>query len=121
MKKTVKTITWPELLKLAREHYNAGGDGIVECWTESDFDEYVQEYGPMTERQALDMFTDRDEIIRDMQADAETYREEATTEADTDDTDYYNDWDDVNDMDSDWRPGDAPWNAPGMSVSDFIK
>ena len=20
----------------------------------------------------------------------------------------------------DWRPGDAPWNAPGMSVSDFI-
>ena len=22
--------------------------------------------------------------------------------------------------DSDWRPGDAPWNAPGMSASDFI-
>jgi len=21
---------------------------------------------------------------------------------------------------SGWRPGDAPWNAPGMSVSDFI-
>lgn len=21
----------------------------------------------------------------------------------------------------DWRPGDAPWNAPGMSVSDFIR
>ena len=20
----------------------------------------------------------------------------------------------------DWRPGDAPWDAPGMSVSDFI-
>ena len=20
-----------------------------------------------------------------------------------------------------WRPGDAPWNAPGMSVSDFIR
>lgn len=20
----------------------------------------------------------------------------------------------------DWRPGDAPWNAPGMSISDFI-
>ena len=25
------------------------------------------------------------------------------------------------DRDSDWRPGDAPWNAPGMSVSDFIR
>lgn len=23
--------------------------------------------------------------------------------------------------DSDWRPGDAPWEAPGMSVSDFIR
>lgn len=23
--------------------------------------------------------------------------------------------------DSDWRPGDAPWDAPGMSVSDFIR
>ena len=22
--------------------------------------------------------------------------------------------------DSDWRPGDAPWNAPGMSPNDFI-
>ena len=21
----------------------------------------------------------------------------------------------------DWKPGDAPWNAPGMSVSDFIR
>ena len=20
----------------------------------------------------------------------------------------------------DWRPGDAPWNAPGMSIRDFI-
>ena len=22
--------------------------------------------------------------------------------------------------DDDWQPGDAPWNAPGMSPSDFI-
>ena len=22
---------------------------------------------------------------------------------------------------SDWRPGDAPWEAPGMSASDFIR
>lgn len=31
------------------------------------------------------------------------------------------DWDDwEDDSNSEWRPGDAPWNAPGMSVSDFI-
>lgn len=23
--------------------------------------------------------------------------------------------------DSDWRPGDAPWNAPGMSARDFVR
>lgn len=26
-----------------------------------------------------------------------------------------------NRRDSDWRPGDAPWNAPGMSAKDFIR
>ena len=31
------------------------------------------------------------------------------------------DAEDNNDLDAnDWRPGDAPWNAPGMSPSDFI-
>lgn len=24
------------------------------------------------------------------------------------------------DADDDWRPGDAPWEAPGMSISDFF-
>lgn len=29
----------------------------------------------------------------------------------------YEEWDDYDD---DWRPGDAPWKAPGMSPSDFV-
>jgi hypothetical protein len=115
-----KLLTWPELLKLARKHYNDGGDGIVECWTESDFDEYVSEFGPMTEADALQMFGDRDEIIRDMEADANSYREEATQDATTD-TETQQEWDDDwQEWDDDWRPGDAPWNAPGMSPADFI-
>lgn len=27
----------------------------------------------------------------------------------------------LDDYADEWRPGDAPWNAPGMSVSDFIR
>ena len=117
-----KLLTWPEFLKLAREHYNAGGDGIVECWTESDYDEY----GHMTEAEALDMFTDRDEIIRDMEADADRYREEAHEE---DHAEHDDEEPDPIDYDyitgfgrpaDEWRPGDSPWTAPGMSPADFI-
>lgn len=31
------------------------------------------------------------------------------------------DSEEADERDSDWRPGDAPWNAPGMSTSDFIR
>ena len=113
-----KLLTWPELLKLAREHYNAGGDGIVECWTEADYNEY----GHMTEAEALDMFTDRDEIIRDMEADADCYREEAQAEHDEEEPDPI-EYDYITDFATpaaEWRPGDSPWNAPGMSPADFI-
>jgi len=34
--------------------------------------------------------------------------------------DLYDD-DDHDDETDDWQPGDAPWDAPGMSVSDFIR
>lgn len=43
-----KVLTYAELIALARKHYNEGGDGIVECWSERDFDEYVKECGPVT-------------------------------------------------------------------------
>ena len=43
-----KVLTYAELITLAKKHYNEGGDGIVECWSERDFDEYVKEFGPVT-------------------------------------------------------------------------
>lgn len=36
-----------------------------------------------------------------------------------DDYDAYIEYEEYDESD-DWQPGDAPWNAPGMSVSDFI-
>lgn len=45
-------MTYKELIAWGMKHYNEGGDVFVECWAESDFNEYVREFGPMTEKTA---------------------------------------------------------------------
>ena len=62
----MKELTWKELYKLALRHYENGGDGIVECWDESTFNEYVAEFGPITEKIALQMFETAMDIYRDI-------------------------------------------------------
>lgn len=61
-----KALTWKEFYKLALRNYENGGDGIVECWDENTFNEYVNEFGPITEKVALDMFDTAEEIWTDM-------------------------------------------------------
>lgn len=61
----MKELTWKELYKLALRNYENGGDGIVECWDESTFNEYVAEFGPITEKAAMDMFRTAQEIWED--------------------------------------------------------
>lgn len=48
--------------------------------------------------------------MREMAAAAEWHRDAANARA----------REERDARDSDWRPGDAPWNAPGMSARDFI-
>lgn len=62
----MKNLTWKEFYKLALRNYENGGDGIVECWDENTFNEYVEEFGPITEKVALDMFDTADQIWTDM-------------------------------------------------------
>lgn len=122
----MKHITWPEFLALAKANYNNGGDGVVECWTEADFDEYTAEFGPMTKADALQMFDTRAEVLSDMTADADSYREDATQDS-TPAGDWWSDWiadtpaQPWDDDPDEWRPGDSPWTAPGMTASDFIR
>ena len=59
-------LTWKELYKLALENYEKGGDGIVECWDETTFNEYVAEFGPIPRKVAINMFKTADEIYRDI-------------------------------------------------------
>ena len=65
----MKELTWEEFYNLALRNYENGGDGIVECWDESIFNEYVAEFGPITEEAALQMF----ETAMDIDADIRGY------------------------------------------------
>lgn len=63
-----KALTYEEFQKLAMENYCHGGDAIVECWGVSEFNEYVAEFGPITEKVARDMFHRNEVIWDEMQA-----------------------------------------------------
>lgn len=62
----MKNLTWKEFYKLALRNYENGGDGVVECWDENTFNEYVAEFGPITEKTAHEMFDTAMDIYRDM-------------------------------------------------------
>lgn len=62
----MKELTWKEFYKLALRNYENGGDGFVECWDESTFNEYVAELGPITEEAALQMFKTAMDIYIDI-------------------------------------------------------
>jgi hypothetical protein len=65
-----KKMTYKELKKFALEHYEEGGDGVYECWDEKTFNEYVAEFGEITEEKALAMFHQYDEICKEYRATA---------------------------------------------------
>ena len=67
----MKNLTWKEFYKLALRNYENGGDGIVECWDENTFNEYVTEFGPITEKVAHEMFDTAMDIYRDMRGYAD--------------------------------------------------
>lgn len=56
MKQNDKALTYQELIALAKQHYNEGGDTVYECWDEHWFNLYVSQFGPITKKSALAMF-----------------------------------------------------------------
>ena len=61
-----KNLTYNEMLVLAEENYYKGGDCFVECWTEEMFNNYVEEFGPVTKEKAMRMFEMYVETAYDM-------------------------------------------------------
>ena len=70
MAKESKGLTYEELMALALEHYNEGGDQTYECCDERWFDEMVKMSGPITKKDALEMFRIDKEIYDDIAATA---------------------------------------------------
>ena len=59
-------LNWNEFYQFAKENYCNGGDGVVECWEEKDFDEYVSQFGKMTKTKARNMFKTYKSICDDI-------------------------------------------------------
>ena len=51
-----RALTYDQFMELARENYDKGGDGYVECWDERTFAYFVKEFGLITKTQALQIF-----------------------------------------------------------------
>lgn len=47
-----KGLSYEEFQEIGRSNYNKGGDVIVECWSEQDFNNYVKEFGEITKSRA---------------------------------------------------------------------
>ena len=61
-----KKITVEEVRKLAMKNYNRGGDGVIECWEDSDIQEAIDD-GMITSAQWLKSFHGFDAVRRDIQ------------------------------------------------------
>lgn len=53
-----RALTYDQFMKLARENYDKGGDGYVECWDERTFAYFVKEFGSITKSRAFRMFAE---------------------------------------------------------------
>lgn len=108
-------LTYLQFISLGQLYYNEGGDNIVECWSEEDFNEYVEMFGDMTDLIALDLIkmydTKRKEILAEADEPADDEEENADDE-DICEWDFYDDQDNWEDHDE-W---DDLWNARARSV-----
>lgn len=49
-------LTYNEFMNLALANYTKGGEVFYECWEEYQFNDYVNMFGPVTKRVAMQMF-----------------------------------------------------------------
>ena len=49
-------MSYEEFIDLAMTNYEKGGDSFVECWEQTEFDEYVSTHGSITKAKARKMF-----------------------------------------------------------------
>lgn len=121
-----EVLTYIDFKELAIKYYNEGGDAYCECWDENDYDEYVDEFGPITKHDALDMFGVMYSVEEDGFAAAQYFggaqtADEPSEAQEEDIPDYPEDYGYIPSATAgDYGPNN-PWDAPGMKVRDFIR
>ena len=105
-------LTYLQFISLGQLYYNEGGDNIVECWSEEDFNEYVEMFGDMTDLIALDLIKMYDTKRKEILAEADEPADEEEEDADEDICEWDFDQDNWEDHDE-W---DDLWNARARSV-----
>lgn len=111
-------LTVAEVKSIAMKNYNNGGDAIIECCDDSDIQKLIDE--GLTLKSLFSMFNIRNEEFK-----AAEYFAGCNSDAENEDVD---DWgegveeeeeEEYHSCGYDYSPS-CPWNAPGMSVKDFI-
>jgi hypothetical protein len=51
-------INYKDFIRIGQAMYHEGGDVLVECWSEKDFERYTKEFGRITARKAYKMCRD---------------------------------------------------------------
>lgn len=127
---TPNKLTIDEIKEIAMEHYEDGGDVVIETMTDEDIQNWIESDGTLDG--LMNMFRDNLSIYQDRKAreydDAHYVPEiEQPEEVTEDEVDIWDDEDPMlpdeyehDDDISDFGPGN-PWDAPGMSVKDFLR
>lgn len=127
---TPNKLTIDEIKEIAMEHYEDGGDVVIETMTDEDIQNWIESDGTLDG--LMNMFRDNLSIYQDRKArEYDDYHYEpaievSETEEDTvepgeiiDDPMLPDEFEYDDDI-SDFGPGN-PWDAPGMSVKDFLR
>lgn len=107
----MKPLTYEEFITLAMKHYNEGGDVIVECWDRKAF----EDHGPITKSDAVRIMG----LYEAVESEVQSYRQDAYEPEFEDEFCDYWEPEYRSSYEEDYSPS-CPWNAPGMSVKDFI-
>lgn len=118
-----KKMTVEEVRRYAMRHYNKGGDIIVECWTDKDVQNWIDQGG--TKKDLDEMFDCCKEQERaacvnsGYDPELEKQEEEYGYEQEDESLGFYDEPYTPSATAGDYSPS-CPWNAPGMSIHDFI-
>ena len=127
---TPNKLTIDEIKEIAMEHYEDGGDIVIETMTDDDIQKWIESDGTLDGlmkmfRINLDIYQDRKareyddaHYVPEVEQPEEAAEVEVNIWDDEDPMlpDEYERDDDI----SDFGPGN-PWDAPGMSVKDFLR